>query len=206
MAEKSNKVDTRFYLDTYGYAQLAGGSNRLQISAMGEMYDTFLEEGDPVINRVLNEASIAKNHLMVKQQYDATPKEKRGDTKDPGALDPALEKSLQTVYGSIELYSGKRMEVMADLTAPELLAYNSQANGNAIVETPKAVKEAILNTAKKLGELGRDGPDGVVGQALMALDDYKIHGILNAEVERKMTKRRLAAAASGLEELAKPKK
>jgi len=206
MADESSKIDTRFYLNTYGYAQLASGSNRLQIAAMGEMYDTFLEEGDPVIGRVLNEASVAKNHLAMKQQYDATPEDKRGDAKDPGEVDPALVKSLQTVYGAIDLYTGKRMEMMSGMTAPELLAYNSQPNGNAIVETPNVVKEAILTTAKKFGELGRDGSDGIVGQALISLDDYKIHGMLNADVERKMAKQRLAAAASGLEELSKSKK
>ena len=79
--EKNDKIkisgSERFHLDTYGYAQLGLTNQSMQNPAMGEMYKAFMGEHDPLIQKTLSEAAMAKEHIQTKQKYDATPKDQR---------------------------------------------------------------------------------------------------------------------------------
>ena len=72
MANDSSGVGNQnFYLDTFGYASLAGQNPRIDLFAMQCMYDQFLPSGDPIISRVMQEATLAKNQIMQYQQKKA---------------------------------------------------------------------------------------------------------------------------------------
>ncbi len=203
MAEKSKiSEQEKFYLDTYGYAQLGAENRMIQGPSMREMYGTFLDAEDPVIAKTLNEASMAEAHLMKKQQYDTTPEDKRGEMQDPGKINEQLGQSLQARNSAATMYTQKRLSMFHDLTATQALSYHSNDAGSAIIATPTNVKNAIGNTSKKIGKLGQTGAEGAVYDAVSAMDQFFIHGKLNAEVQHRTAEETIKRSSEALERLA----
>jgi hypothetical protein len=169
---------------------------------MKELYSTFLDERDPIISQTLQEAQMAKEHIMMKENYDATPEDQRGDMRDPGRINEQLEKSLGKVDQSTMLYSSKRGELYTELTTNQALDYHSGENGNLSVETPGSIVALIKGRSKKIKDLGTEGKDGLALSSLNTIDRYKIHGELNSRVEEGVARQNLQAISSALEGLA----
>ena len=144
--EKNDKIkisgSERFHLDTYGYAQLGLTNQSMQNPAMGEMYKAFMGEHDPLIQKTLSEAAMAKEHIQTKQKYDATPKDQRGDAKDPGQANEYLVKSLEIVNETGIMYTQKRMRMISELTCAQALDYHSDIKGRPSINLADNVIKA----------------------------------------------------------------
>lgn len=212
MAEKKYEVSesAKRELDSYGFAKLSTGNERVEIGAMRSFYGTVLDKADPLISNALDYAEMAKSHLQVKAQYDAAktqydaaPKDERGEfkLKDPGQLNQELAGSLQSTRGAADLYSEKRLQLMSEMSPAQLLAYNSDSDGKPILEMPKNIQDLLKNSYTPMAKLKNDNNGKILTTAVVTTDNYKIHGILNTQVEKEMAERTLGAMSSGLEKI-----
>lgn len=189
----------RFHLDTYGFAQLGKENTSMQVAAMNEMYGVFLEEGDPIISRTLNEASKARNHLAQERLYESVPEEERDESQNPGTMNEYLRESLETVNHATLMYAEKRDDMYGDLTTRQALDYHSRKDGKLTVETPDNVVTLIKERSGAVKDLGEDGKDGLARTSLKVIDNYNIHGNINSRVQKGIAKRNLERISSGLE-------
>lgn len=209
MAENQISETTRnSFLDSYGFAQLATESPRLEIEGMRTMYGALLDGGDSFIDNAVNMAGMAKEHLQkkttylaLKGQYDAAPKETRGkfELEDPGKLDQNLANSLQALREATKTYTSKREGMIVEMSASEMLKYNSSSDGKSIIAMPENVKTMLQNSTTPLKNIKNKQKQGMLYTAIKTTDDYKIHGILNEQVEREVATRGLAMLSKGLE-------
>jgi hypothetical protein len=204
--DKSNKIsDTeRYHLDAYGFAQLAKESPRAQMSGMRAMYGILLDKADPVISSVLYQAEVAKKYHKAKMQYDSASKEDREKfkLKDPGKPSQELTESFRAVMEASELYTGKRQEIMAGMTVAQMLAYNSNTDEKPIVAMPENIEKLLKGNSTQIAKLGKDNKSQLIMGAIATVDGYRIHGILNSQVESMEAQRRLEMMSAGLEKLA----
>jgi hypothetical protein len=206
MAKGSNEMDEakRDYLDTCGFAQLSTQAPRVEISAMATMYNRFLSERDPFIANALSQAELSKLQIQTKQQYDTASKEQKEkhNLKNPGQPDANLAQSLQSLRGAADLYTGKRQELIYEMTPSQMLGYNSNPDGTPIVTMPDNVKNLLTSSNQAIGKI----KDRNVSAAILSLDGYKIHGLLNSIVENEIAQRNLEAISAELQTNAKKKK
>ncbi|MCK4996701.1 hypothetical protein KAS08_00205 [Candidatus Pacearchaeota archaeon] len=203
--ENSKPSFNRSHLDAFGYAQLGIENQNMQIEAMEEMYKTFLSSGeqlDSFIGTAINNAYLARNHLMTKQNYDTASEEDKKKVEDPGQVNEHLVQSLQSLHDAGISYTEKRKGMLNDLTSKNILSYHSREDGTPSIDISNNLKERMINTPGKIGEFGDSENEKLVMNALATFDEYKIHGTLNSYVMQAIAKKRLNSISGKLEAIA----
>ncbi|NPE26644.1 hypothetical protein HNV12_01415 [Methanococcoides sp. SA1] len=185
-------IEQNKFLDIYAYAQLAAQNPQNQAPILQEMYQKFTEGIiDPLISKILSEAQTAQSHIQAKKMYDATPEDQRGDTKDPGQLNGHLTKSLQTTQEACMTYIQKRSGMISDLTVPQIINYYSDKTGKLILKLPEKITALAKKYTSKLKDLGNSEEEKYLNATIMTLDQYKVNGIINSQLEKSSAENRL---------------